>query len=291
MGGTSNLGSLLLGFATGSVLTAVAAYIVTARDLERLQKENKRLQDDSTLLSSEDLEASMRGRGLFSGSSSAVIASSSPGEQVGFLTDILKQLWGYIRVAGAASIKETVEPMFADMMPGPLKGLKFTKIDLGTVPIRMDNVVVHKVDHKNHTLQFDLDMVWDGVCFSAFLYHNHVAIQILNFILFSIIYIAGNCDIQLKAGSLIAFGCKSVKLRGRMSILMRPLTTDLSIVSGIQYTFINPPDLELDFTGLAQVADFRGVDTMIRKILQDILASMMVLPERMLYVIMCIVLR
>lgn len=68
-----------------------------------------------------------------------------------------------------------------------------------------------------------------------------------------------------------------------MCILMRPLTTDLSIVSGIQYSFINPPELELDFTGLAQVADFRGVDTMIRDIIADILASMLVLPERMLY--------
>ena len=68
-----------------------------------------------------------------------------------------------------------------------------------------------------------------------------------------------------------------------MSIVMRPLTTDLSIVSAIQYTFINPPDLELDFTGLAQVADFAVVDKQIRSIIQEVLASMMVLPERMLY--------
>ena len=87
----------------------------------------------------------------------------------------------------------------------------------------------------------------------------------------------------MKAGSLIGFGVKSVKLRGRMSIVMRPLTTDLSIVSAIQYTFINPPDLELDFTGLAQVADFAVVDKQIRSIIQEVLASMMVLPERMLY--------
>ena len=96
----------------------------------------------------------------------AAIAAS--GEHVGFLTDILKNLWPYIRVAGAASIKDTVEPMFKDMMPPGLKGLQFTKIELGTVPIRMDNVVVHKVDQKNNTLQFDLDMVWDGAFFCCF---------------------------------------------------------------------------------------------------------------------------
>jgi hypothetical protein len=37
---------------------------------------------------------------------------------VGFLTEIMKQLWSYIKVAGADSIRETVEPMFPEMMPG-----------------------------------------------------------------------------------------------------------------------------------------------------------------------------
>ena len=48
------------------------------------------------------------------------------------------------KVAGEKEIKDTVEPSFADL-PGPLAKLHFTKIDLGTVPIRMDNVIVHKV--------------------------------------------------------------------------------------------------------------------------------------------------
>jgi hypothetical protein len=81
----------------------------------------------------------------------------------------------------------------------------------------------------------------------------------------------------------VAFGVKSVKLQGRMSILLKPLTTDLSIVRGVQYSFINPPDLELDFTGLAQLADFSVVDKKIRGVLQDTMKSMIVLPERMLY--------
>jgi len=247
MGG--NTGALVLGFMAGSALTAAAAYVFVGSDLERLRKkEKKRLEEEATPGGS---LARSAGAPV---SRSSALAVSAAGEHIGFLSDIMKQLWGYIKVAGAASIKKTVEPMFKDMMPGPLSGLHFTKIDLGSIPIRMDNVVVHKVDAKNDTLQFDLDLVWDG-----------------------------NCDIQLKAGSFISFGVKSVKLLGRMCILMRPLTTDLSIVSGIQYTFINPPNLELDFTGLAQVADFKVIDKQIRAIIQDILASMMVLPERMLY--------
>ena len=45
-----------------------------------------------------------------------------------------------MNLAIAKSVKETVEPMFKETLPGPLSSLHFTKLDLGTVPIRMDNV-------------------------------------------------------------------------------------------------------------------------------------------------------
>ena len=71
-------GSLVFGFCAGSALTAAAAYLMVARDLERLQKEKKRLeqgQDDGlTTLS----------RGVSTRSAAAVVAAS--GEHVGFLT-------------------------------------------------------------------------------------------------------------------------------------------------------------------------------------------------------------
>eukprot|EP00977_Amphora_coffeiformis_P008421 scaffold1912_cov167-Amphora_coffeaeformis.AAC.20 len=155
MGG--NTGALVLGFMAGSALTAAAAYVFVGSDLERLRKkEKKRLEEEATPGGS---LARSAGAPV---SRSSALAVSAAGEHIGFLSDIMKQLWGYIKVAGAASIKKTVEPMFKDMMPGPLSGLHFTKIDLGSIPIRMDNVVVHKVDAKNDTLQFDLDLVWDG---------------------------------------------------------------------------------------------------------------------------------
>lgn len=172
MGG-STTGSLLFGFLAGSALTAAAAYVMVASDLERLEKDKKRLEaqlhgggsnnNDSTRQIKQRgglLLPSASSRGAASSSASAIAAT---GEQVGFLTDIMAQLWPYVKVAAAASIQESVEPAFATL-PGPLSKLHFTRIDLGSVPIRMDNVVVHRVDEKNNTLQFDLDLVWDGEC-------------------------------------------------------------------------------------------------------------------------------
>lgn len=126
--------------------------------------------------------------------------------------------------------------------------------DLGDVPIKLDNVVVHKLADDKSSVQFDLDVIWDG-----------------------------ECDIQMRSDYGLQFGVKSVKLSGRMSFLLCPLTEVLPVVSAIQYSFINIPDLELDFTGLAQVADFTIIDKTIRKMILDILSGMMVLPNRMLF--------
>ena len=126
--------------------------------------------------------------------------------------------------------------------------------DLGKVPIKLDNVVVHKLADDASSVQFDLDVVWDG-----------------------------ECDIQMRSDYGLQFGVKSVKLSGRMSFLLCPLTEVLPVVSAIQYSFINVPDLELNFTGLAQLADFTIIDKTIRAMILDVLSGMMVLPNRMLY--------
>jgi Ca2+-dependent lipid-binding protein len=169
-------------------------------------------------------------------------------QRVSFLTEIMDQLWEYINVAGGDMIRDTLEPMLVDMTPA----ITVAKMDLGTIPLRMDNIVVH--DIQDGAVKFDMDIIWDG-----------------------------ECDIQLKAKYVGSFGVKSVKLKGRMSILLKPLTNELPIVSAIQYAFINPPDLKLNFTGLAQLADIKVIHNSIRKILQDSIDSMLVLPNRMLY--------
>ena len=49
-------------------------------------------------------------------------------EHVGFLSSIMRELWPYVDAAGSKTVKEMFEPMFAEMLPGPLKSLKFVKL-------------------------------------------------------------------------------------------------------------------------------------------------------------------
>jgi len=59
-------------------------------------------------------------------------------------------------------IKEIAEPMFKTMLPGPLKTLHFTKIDLGTVPLRLNGVLVSKTASEG--IKLDMNVDWDGEC-------------------------------------------------------------------------------------------------------------------------------
>lgn len=90
------------------------------------------------------------------------LQASGGTESVGFLNDLVAQLWPHINAAGSKMVKEMVEPMFEEMLPGPLKSLHFPKIDLGKVPFKFDNVDVHQTDHGG--VKLDLDVNWDGRC-------------------------------------------------------------------------------------------------------------------------------
>jgi len=225
------------GFFVGSIVTAIASYYIV--DSSRAKKE-QRAQDFANAKS----KSSAKKR-----STRSVLANDT---NINLMSDITARLWSHINVAGAAIIRETAEPMFKDVMPKPLQKLHFTKIDLGKVPFRFDNIIVHPLSKKDGTVQFDMDIIWDGVC-----------------------------DIQLKAGA-IKFGVRNFKMCGRMQFLMKPLTDDIPCFGGIQYAFINPPVLDIDFTGLANVADFSLVEDTVRSMMNDTLASMMVLPNRMM---------
>jgi len=172
-----------------------------------------------------------------------------------FLTSIVHELWEYLNVAGGDKIRAAVEPSFAESLPAPLNSLRFAKIDLGTNPIRMDNVEVKQIT-KDGMVQVVMDMVWNG-----------------------------NCDIQLQADSYIgglAFGVKNIKLSGHFSLWFRPLTNALPVIAGIQYAFINPPYLDLKFTGLAAVADMAYIDKAVRNVIASSLL-VVVLPNKGLY--------
>ena len=56
--------------------------------------------------------------------------------------------------------KEIVEPILASTLPGPLKNLRFTKLDFGNVPLRVGAVDVHKTTTGG--IKLDMNITWES---------------------------------------------------------------------------------------------------------------------------------
>jgi len=178
-------------------------------------------------------------------------AEGAGGEKAEFLNDIVKQLWPNINVAVGKMVKDIVDPMFKQMLPGPLSSLHFTKIDLGTVPLVISNVKTSKTEHEG--IKLDMNIEWDG-----------------------------KADIELDGDMIPAVGVERVQLFGRLSILLAPITNVIPLIGALQVSFVNPPTLKLDFTGAANVADFSAIDDSVRGVILGIINSMFTLPNRFL---------
>ncbi|KAK0932842.1 hypothetical protein LTR29_015599 [Friedmanniomyces endolithicus] len=168
-----------------------------------------------------------------------------------FLNDIVAQLWPNINVAGSKMTMDIANPMFKTMLPGPLASLHFTKVDLGPIPMTVSKVLATKTDANG--IKLDLNVDWKG-----------------------------KADIELKGNMIPTLGVESVELHGRLSVLLAPLTNVIPLIGAAQVAFINPPVLSLDFTGAANIADFSVINGSVRKVILNIINSIVTLPNRIL---------
>lgn len=152
---------------------------------------------------------------------------------------IVKQLWPYLNPAICNAIRASVEPLLRDL-PGPLTTLRFTELDLGIEHFVLGQATVH--DLKDGFVQFDMDVHWTT-----------------------------NRQISLKASYVGSMGVERIELTGRLAVVLKPLTKVLPCVSGVQLYFIDPPKLQLNFTGLAEIADIQLVKN---KVLSGIASAM-----------------
>ncbi|KAF2729871.1 hypothetical protein EJ04DRAFT_515610 [Polyplosphaeria fusca] len=179
------------------------------------------------------------------------LTASGGSEPAGFLNDIVEQLWPNIIVAGAKILKDAVEPVLDSTLPGPLSNLKFVRIDLGHEPLKLSNVDVHKTT--NGGIKLDLDVEWKSLC-----------------------------DIELDGSSVPKIGIEKARLRGRLSVLLAPLTNVIPLIGAAQVAFINPPTLSLDFTDAANIADSFLIKKTVQNTILGIISGMLVLPNRIL---------
>lgn len=174
-------------------------------------------------------------------------------ESLDWFNDITRICWPHIGKIVQNELAPTIEPLINLYLPKPFSKFKFLSADLGSTPLKVDRVTVHRRFENSIALDLDVSFI-------------------------------GSPNMSMRCSPLYAsFGVKELRWKGRLAVLLRPLVTTVPLVGAVQAAMITHPDIEMDFSGIAELADFGPVEKIVRKVLKDVIASMLVLPNRFLY--------
>lgn len=87
-----------------------------------------------------------------------------------------------------------------------------------------------------------------------------------------------NCDICISA-VVANLGISGLSLRGDLVVRLEPLLNQSPVVGGIVIYFLDTPELDLDFTGVANIADLPGLAGKVRGIISSALSNAITLPN------------
>ncbi|XP_069770826.1 extended synaptotagmin-2-like isoform X2 [Narcine bancroftii] len=172
-------------------------------------------------------------------------------ERVEWLNKIIQNLWPFISQFVEKLFKETIEPAVRGAN-NHLSTFTFTKIDMGSKPLRIDGVkaYIENVDKRQIILDLQISYV-------------------------------GNCDIDLEIKRYFCrAGVKGIQMNGTLRVVLEPLIGDMPLIGAITLFFLRRPLLAINWTGLTNLLDIPGLNGLSDTIILDIISNYLVLPNR-----------
>ncbi|XP_008572193.1 PREDICTED: extended synaptotagmin-2 [Galeopterus variegatus] len=160
-------------------------------------------------------------------------------------------MWPFICQFIEKLFRETIEPAVRGANTH-LSTFRFTKVDMGQQPIRINGVKVYteNVDKRQIILDLQISFV-------------------------------GNCEIDLEIKRYFCrAGVKSIQIHGTMRVILEPLIGDMPLVGALSVFFLRKPLLEINWTGLTNLLDIPGLNGLSDTIILDIISNHLVLPNR-----------
>eukprot|EP01062_Namystynia_karyoxenos_P055111 TRINITY_DN4583_c0_g2_i2.p1 TRINITY_DN4583_c0_g2~~TRINITY_DN4583_c0_g2_i2.p1 ORF type:complete len:1368 (+),score=254.80 TRINITY_DN4583_c0_g2_i2:101-4204(+) len=170
------------------------------------------------------------------------------GEPSEWFSALMAQMWPAIAQYVHSMLTDYVEPMLQESVPGLGKHLRFTHSTLGSRPPQI-GPLRHSIVKGGIELAVGFTYLSDA-------------------------------DIRLQAGSVCSVGISDVQLIGTLAIILRPMLPRAPFLGGCEIVFINPPQLEMDFRGAANIADVAGVSGYVRSAVMQAIGSVCVFPNR-----------
>lgn len=173
-------------------------------------------------------------------------------ERVEWLNKTVQQMWPYICQFVEKLFRETIEPAVQGAH-AQLSTFTFSKIDMGDKPLRIDGVKVYTENVDRRQIIMDLQISFVGNT---------------------------EIDVDIKKYYCRA-GIKSIQLNGVLRVIMDPLLGDMPLVGALSVFFLKKPFLDINWTGLTNMLDIPGINGLSDGIIQDIIYSYLVLPNKM----------
>ena len=176
----------------------------------------------------------------------------SGSENAIWLNEIINRFWPFIEGMTRNILKDTVEPEIQKNLPQALKTLYFDKIELGQKPPFFGNIKSYSGSGTSKPSEFiiDVDLTYNG-------------------------------DAQVKLSvKNVKLGISDVQIHGPLRIILKPLLSGQTLVGGVTVFFLKRPKINFNLTNLLNVLDFPGFKKTLRSIVDDVIASLVVLPNR-----------
>ncbi|XP_051755892.1 extended synaptotagmin-2 isoform X2 [Ctenopharyngodon idella] len=172
-------------------------------------------------------------------------------ERVEWLNKTVKQMWPYVCQFVEKLFKGTIEPAIKEAN-AHLSTFSFTKIDLGDNPLRINGVKVYSENVDKRQIIMDLQISYVGNT---------------------------EIDVDVKRYYCRA-GIKSIQLHGVLRVILEPLLGNMPLVGALSLFFLKKPLLDINWTGLTNILDIPGINGFSDHLIQDIISTYMVLPNR-----------
>ncbi|XP_076645887.1 extended synaptotagmin-like protein 2 isoform X2 [Halictus rubicundus] len=168
-----------------------------------------------------------------------------------WLNKVLYKVWPNINHFARELCKQSIEPAIVEKLTEyKIKGFQFDRLVLGRIPLKIYGIKAYDKNTSRNEVIVDADVMY-----------------------------AGDCDITFSVGN-IKGGIKDFQIRGMMRIVMKPLLPIMPIVGGIQAFFLNPPAINFNLVGVADVLDLPGFNDILRKTIVEQIAAFVVLPNK-----------
>ncbi|XP_016093251.1 extended synaptotagmin-3 isoform X2 [Sinocyclocheilus grahami] len=174
-------------------------------------------------------------------------------EKAAWINKILQQAWPFFGMYMEKLLIENIQPSVRSSSPH-LKTFTFTKVHMGQKAPTITGVRVYT--HELETREVILD--------------------------FNITYEA-DVDIDADVKPAIKVGVKGLQLQGMLRVILEPLIGQAPLVGGVTMFFIRRPALQVNWTGMTNLLDGPGLSHLSESAIVDIIASLMVLPNRMCF--------